>query len=194
MGLKISTKQKIEEFLLAPIARQFDVEPNYITLGSIAFMAVAGYLVIRGLLANAAVFFVASCLCDSLDGVAARIQGRATAFGAFFDRTADRVNDAMIMASIVVAGFVQPAIGMAAIISVMIASYMSAVLEGSTSSRVGERLSLRYVRMPVLLAGLIIPHPQALYVAMLVVLATGLFGIVTRSAAAWRLLPRKRKR
>ena len=95
-------------------------------------------------------FILLSGLLDILDGAAARATGRETRFGALFDRVSDRVGDFVILSSIILAGYTHLGLGLFVLFTVLLASYISACLEGLTASRIGETLSLRGVRLAIL--------------------------------------------
>ncbi len=60
----------------------------------------AAVLTLERLWVAAALVFIASGLVDSLDGLVARHQGRATTFGAFLDSTLDRLAEGVILGAI----------------------------------------------------------------------------------------------
>jgi len=76
------------------------ITPNAVTvLGFLGICAAAGLAVAR-LWVVASLVFIASGLVDSLDGLLARYQGRATSFGAFLDSTLDRLAEGVIIGAI----------------------------------------------------------------------------------------------
>jgi archaetidylinositol phosphate synthase len=183
--MKIEKKNKIEK-LFYPIAP--NVNPHLVTLLSIVAMVIGGYLVYLGYLAYAAVFVLISGFLDVMDGAVAKKYCRASKLGAFADRSADRINDVIILGAIAVSGYVNVFLGILVIVVIVLASYMSAVIEGLTKSKVGEALSMRPVRLTIVVVALLVPHPQALYWAMFALLFTGFYSVFARLLAAYSIL------
>jgi CDP-diacylglycerol---glycerol-3-phosphate 3-phosphatidyltransferase len=76
------------------------ITPNAVTIiGFLGICAAAGLALARQWVA-ASLVFIASGLVDSLDGLLARYQGRATPFGAFLDSTLDRLAEGVIIGAI----------------------------------------------------------------------------------------------
>jgi len=173
-------KNKIES-VITPIAARLPISPNLLTLLAVLIMAIGAWAVLQNNLAIAAALIIASGFIDVLDGTVAKAQRRATAFGAFLDRVGDRVSDAMIFGSIILAGFVQLWLGLAVLVLVLLGSYASACLEAFSKTRIGEAFSMRVVRLLLLAAGLLIAN----FVTMDYVLA--IIGILTIAALMQRL-------
>lgn len=77
------------EYVASPLARA-GVSPNLLTLcGLLATFVVAGLLGL-GHERLAGLLLIPVALFDALDGALARLTGKATPFGAFFDSTLDR--------------------------------------------------------------------------------------------------------
>ncbi|MFH0986632.1 MAG: CDP-alcohol phosphatidyltransferase family protein [Candidatus Micrarchaeota archaeon] len=188
-------KEKLES-LFSPIA--VNVNPNYITLVSVVLAIVAAYFTVKSQLLYAVVLFAAASLLDAYDGVVARKFKSATERGAFLDRVADRVVDAVMIMAVVYAGFVELRIGIAALFLVLFASYISATLEVISKTRVGERLSLRPLRSAVMFAGLFLqwyaPGISALRYAVYVLLALSVFSVGYRLSISWKVLSKKKQK
>lgn len=183
--MKIERKNRIERALY-PIAP--DIDPNILTVFSILSMLAAGYLVYLGYLAYAAAFVLLSGFFDVLDGATAKKHGRASKLGAFADRTADRISDIIIIGAIAVSGYVNVFLGILVISVVVLASYMSAVMEGMTKTKIGETLSMRPVRLAIIFVALLVPHPQALSWGMFGLLFTGFYSVFGRMLVAYGTL------
>lgn len=88
-----------------PLARR-GVQPDVVTLGSALLAALVLVLAAEGgrwqLAAGA--LLVASGLFDTLDGCVAVLEDRASAWGYVFDSAVDRVNDAVYLLALLVAG------------------------------------------------------------------------------------------
>ena len=81
---------------------QRGVSPNALTYMSLVIAALAGVGTGLGYFAGAALLLALSGVCDILDGAVARASGRATAFGALLDSTADRLADAFPLLGLIV--------------------------------------------------------------------------------------------
>jgi archaetidylinositol phosphate synthase len=105
----LTNLRKRIEGLTSLIAKPFcrlGVHPNWITLSS-TIVLITGLLL---LMANKPlwVFIVAiilSGILDALDGAVARNCGKTSLLGSFLDSTVDRVNDFIIIASLLAVGF-----------------------------------------------------------------------------------------
>ncbi len=84
---------------LSPIARKFSFNPNILTVAGFLITVVAAF-VIHSNLRLGGVLILIGGICDMFDGILARVNGRATSFGAFLDSLLDRYSDAFIFLSI----------------------------------------------------------------------------------------------
>lgn len=92
------------QFMIEPIAKaiaKFGISPNAITAMSAILNLVAGTFIAFGepIFGGCLMAFIAMPL-DVLDGAVARVLGRSTAFGAFFDSVLDRFSEAAILIGI----------------------------------------------------------------------------------------------
>jgi phosphatidylglycerophosphate synthase len=186
--MRIERKRKIEEIYFGPIAKHINVNPNWITFISIIAMLFAGFAIFQSQLAIAAAFILLSGALDALDGLVAKKHHRETAFGAMFDRTADRINDAIPIVAITLFGYVVPFNGFMVLILIMLASYMSACMEAHTRTRIGETISLRPLRTAVLVVACILPFADSLVYAMLLLMIIGLYSVLSRFCTAAQIL------
>jgi len=79
--------------LLDPIARflaQMGVHPNTMTVFGFLLAVVSAVLLAGGRFRLGALFLLVGGGCDMLDGAVARLSGKGSPFGAFFDSTMDR--------------------------------------------------------------------------------------------------------
>jgi CDP-diacylglycerol---glycerol-3-phosphate 3-phosphatidyltransferase len=82
------------------VLRRLNVTPNQVTVaGTVLNMGAAVLVVFDHLIYAGIVFLLAGC-CDMLDGALARVQQKATPFGAFLDSTLDRVSEGAVLAGI----------------------------------------------------------------------------------------------
>jgi len=93
---------KLGHFLdspLGPIVKRIPLSPN--TLTAIGFLITfAAALAIPHNLRLGGILILSGGLFDLLDGISARITGKATKFGAFLDSVLDRYSDAFLFLSI----------------------------------------------------------------------------------------------
>jgi phosphatidylglycerophosphate synthase len=133
----------------------------------------------------AAVLILVAGVLDILDGAVAKATNKATAFGALLDRVSDRIGDFAVLSAFIAAGYVEVALGLYVLVTVMVASYISACIEAATQSRVGERLSLRAVRIVLIVLACLTMKINEIMVVLAVV---GTYASVTRMRHAYRLL------
>ena len=68
---------------------------NAVTTAGLLIQVGAALLILDGRLVAAALVAMVAAVCDGLDGAIAKAKGTTSAFGAFFDSTADRLADAL---------------------------------------------------------------------------------------------------
>ncbi|HEY4675413.1 MAG TPA: archaetidylinositol phosphate synthase [Candidatus Bathyarchaeia archaeon] len=131
-------KAKIQQMLTteAKAAHKAGLTPNRISVIGIifAFFSALTYAEWQWhplSLALATILLLLSGFCDVLDGVVARLQNEATAFGGFLDSLLDRYADAAVYAGIVLGGLCDPAWGLIAIIGALLVSYSRARAEAA---------------------------------------------------------------
>ncbi|MDQ1288500.1 MAG: CDP-diacylglycerol---glycerol-3-phosphate 3-phosphatidyltransferase [Actinomycetota bacterium] len=91
--------------ILTPVARALvalRISPDVVTLvGTLGVVVGALAFYPRGELLWGTVVIMAFVLSDTLDGIMARLTGRASSWGAFLDSTLDRVGDAAVFGGLV---------------------------------------------------------------------------------------------
>jgi phosphatidylglycerophosphate synthase len=170
---------------IAPIARHIPLSPNTITILSIISMAFAGYHVTNYHFVYAGILVFVSGFLDILDGAVAKANNRATEFGNFFDKFADRLNDMIIISSVIVAGLVSIYLGLFVLLVIVLASYSSAVVESITKTNIGSVLSMRGLRILIIAAGLI---SNNILIMMAVLAVLGVLALGDRILNAAKLL------
>jgi CDP-diacylglycerol---glycerol-3-phosphate 3-phosphatidyltransferase len=108
---------------------RFGVSPDTVSIVSLicAFFAGMSFYyspTSRELVLLAGILVVLNSIFDALDGVIARKSNRATLKGDFLDHVIDRYSDVFIICSIFFAGYVHWKIGVAAIVGVLLTSYL----------------------------------------------------------------------
>jgi archaetidylinositol phosphate synthase len=132
-----SMRSKVDPMLL-PLALKFKrFNPDFISYLAIVFAAITGvfyYLSLPYFLLGAFIALVLSSLFDALDGRVARLQKISSKRGDLLDHVFDRYADIFIILGITFSTYGNVAIGLAAIIGVMLTSYM-----GTQSQALGLR-------------------------------------------------------
>jgi CDP-diacylglycerol--glycerol-3-phosphate 3-phosphatidyltransferase len=172
--------------ILNPIARVISrtgLTPNMLTL--IGFVLNVGVAIVlaQGYIPLGGALLLLASLFDSLDGTLARLTGRKSLFGAFFDSTLDRYSEAVVYGGLLYhymesGARTESLLIYAAIIGSLMVSYSRARAEGlGIDCKVG--LATRVERVLILSAGLILS---------LVTLALWLVAIFANLTAVQRIL------
>jgi archaetidylinositol phosphate synthase len=129
--LVLDSKRGKVEFILTPMAKKLTrFSPNAISGMSlvIAFLAALATFFSPDhwqiLLPLVAVLVLVSGLLDALDGKVARLTGKTSKRGDFLDHVLDRYADVLMIGAVAVSAWCNPYLGMAAIIGVLLTSYM----------------------------------------------------------------------
>ncbi len=96
-------------------------------------------------------FLVLSGLFDALDGALARLCGKATRFGGIVDSTFDRLGEIVIFAALTVGAVVPVYIGVLALSSSLMVSYVRSRAEAEGISMKGRGLAERPERLVILI-------------------------------------------
>ena len=131
-------KQQVQSLLSseAALLHRLGLAPNHVSLIGLvlAFLSTITYWQWKlhpFFLILAPLFMLASGLFDALDGSMARIYGKATDFGGFFDSLLDRYADAAILCGIIIGGLTELHWGLAALVGSLLVSYARARAEAS---------------------------------------------------------------
>lgn len=103
MGLFPSRVRSRFDATVAPVAGRLNalgLSPNLITTAGVLLLLASGWVFAVGSVRLGGLLLLLSGLCDALDGKMARASGRATAFGAFYDSTLDRVGESALFLGI----------------------------------------------------------------------------------------------
>lgn len=143
--------------LLMPLARSFPLDPMGISLLSLVSACGAGYCFYQAtpgsrwlLLAAGMVFLTA--LLDALDGIVARVRDMASARGDLVDHALDRIADVIILGGIALGPLVNERAGFAALLGVLLLSYMGTQAQAVGAGRVYGGLLGRADRLVLLMA------------------------------------------
>ena len=89
------------EQAVVPLAR-WGVTPNQLTVAGLLLNAGAGAILALGWLVPGGVAVLVASAFDLFDGALARVAGRETRFGAFFDSTLDRYSEALLFCGLLI--------------------------------------------------------------------------------------------
>ncbi len=78
------------------------IHPTCLTLAGLVFSFTSAGYIITDRWKTAAVFIMIAGLCDMLDGAAARMHKKTSAFGGFIDCVVDRYSDLSIMGALII--------------------------------------------------------------------------------------------
>ena len=153
--------------LLTPLARNFPLDPMGISLLSLATAIGAGYCFSQAEAGSVWLLFAAglvflTALLDALDGIVARIRDLASKQGDLVDHTLDRVADVIILGGIALGPLVNERAGFAALLGVLLLSYMGTQAQAMGAGRVYSGLRGRADRRVLLMA---VPVIQFFFVA-----------------------------
>ena len=153
--------------LLTPLARNFPLDPMGISLLSLATALGAGYCFSQAEAGSVWLLFAAglvflTALLDALDGIVARIRDLASKRGDLVDHTLDRVADVIILGGIALGPLVNERAGFAALLGVLLLSYMGTQAQAMGAGRVYSGLLGRADRLVLLMA---VPVIQFFFVA-----------------------------
>lgn len=172
--------------ILSPAAKRLaKINPNHISIASLAFAFLAGLFFTWGpeyFLLLAAVMVGMNGLLDALDGKVARLVAKESKRGDFVDHVIDRYADVFILAGIALSPYCSVFVGLFAVVGVMLASYM-----GTQAQALGLRREYRGIlgRADRLALLIIIPIAQYALTVADASLATDLFGY---SLIGWMMI------
>jgi archaetidylinositol phosphate synthase len=120
---------------LAPLARRCPLSPNAVTLIALALNIVAAWLFYERRFLWALVLVAIGGMADAFDGIVARVQEKASAFGDFLDHFCDRVSDLVLVCGWLLGNGVRVEIAMAAVLAVMLNGYIGTQIEATWRER-----------------------------------------------------------
>ena len=179
--------------ILDPLARRMPIGPMGISFLSLLTAIGAGYSFYMAdlentnwLLIGALMVFLTAVL-DALDGMVARIREISSRRGDLVDHTLDRVADIIILGGIALGPLVEVTVGFAAIIGILMLSYMGTQAQAVGAGREYAGLLGRADRLVVLV---MVPIIQYFYEGYLdwnyMTLMCYLFAIVCTLSAFYR--------
>lgn len=115
------------------------------------------------LLPSAAVLVIVSGFLDALDGMVARIAGKAGKRGDFLDHVLDRYADVFMIGGVAISGWCDPLLGTLAIIGVLLTSYMGTQAQAVDAGRLYSGLLGRADRVILLFFGSVLQWVFMIY-------------------------------
>jgi len=191
--------------VLTPAARRMSaVSPNALTLVSLGSGVLAGLAFAmaahgRGWYAAAGLLVAASGSADALDGLVARLHGRVSTAGEFFDHFGDRLVEVAILAGIAVTPGAHTTFGLAVVILTLLSSYLGTQIQATFGRRSYSGLGkaeqflglVVYAVVMTVFPGLIVPlgglRLSAADVVLVLLGAGAVAGLVHRARFAWTL-------
>jgi phosphatidylglycerophosphate synthase len=102
-NIKAKTQELLKPF--AERAGSAGISPDIITVTGFIFSFISGITIGMNNFSVGTLFFILSGLCDMLDGITARVNGKTSKFGSFLDSFLDRYSDFFPLAGIAALGF-----------------------------------------------------------------------------------------
>ena len=150
------------EIALAPVAKGIfclGASPNQVSVCGFVLNVVTAWLIASDHLVAAGVLYLIAGTLDMLDGILARLAGKATRFGSFLDSTIDRVSEGVVFAAIgyrfaLEGAAINSAFVVLALLGSFLVSYTRSKAEGlSVECKVG--IGTRAERVVIVTVGLI---------------------------------------
>lgn len=181
------------KIFLDPIARRIRLNPNILTIIGLLVSFFSAYLFSQKYLLLGGIFIALSGFIDMLDGAVARNHYLTTSFGGILDSTADRFADAFILIGIIYGGYVPWIIGILALHASLSVSYVRARAEAE-GIKCNVGIAERAERMVILMFGAFFGYllnPDAMYIAVALVMLMGYITVLQRIYHSWSQLKDK---
>ncbi len=184
-------REKYEEAML-PIGQflgKLRFSPNIISIFSLFASALSCWFFYSKTLVLGALFIVLTGIIDMFDGAVARATGKTTKFGAVMDHVLDRYAEYLIIMGIVLGDYVDWALGVFALVGMILASFTRAKAEsigGLKSCTVG--IAERQEKLIILIIGSLfsIYYVDALSYAVVLVGILSHFTVIQRLQYTWK--------
>ncbi|MCX6709040.1 MAG: CDP-alcohol phosphatidyltransferase family protein, partial [Candidatus Woesearchaeota archaeon] len=171
---------KIVHLLASPFI-WLKIHPNTISLLALISVCFVFITVKQEMYVLTSLLILMNGLFDLIDGEVARSLGKSSRFGKFLDRTIDKISDAIILAAFVVYGLVEIKLGIYTMAAMFIATNISANIEGVLHFKISDAVSLRFVRLTILILCVLLKQFWIMFV-LLAVLST--YAVLYRFGAA----------
>ncbi|MEM1537897.1 MAG: archaetidylinositol phosphate synthase [Candidatus Nezhaarchaeales archaeon] len=175
------------EQLVTPLsvkAAKLGVSPNAITLLGLVLSVACAYTFYTRLLALGALLIMVVGAIDAFDGAVARASGKVTRFGSVLDSVLDRYTEYLILAGLVLGGFIDAFLGFFAFFGMVMVSYVRAKAEGFGLKWRGVGIVERQERLILLAIGAVVTttyHDALNYIAIVI-------GVLSQVTVVQRLI------
>ena len=150
--------RELADRFLEPLARPLRaVNPDALSWVALLCALAAGAAIVMGggyALAFAAFLVLLNALFDALDGKVAKATGRDSVRGDFLDHVLDRYADVFVLGGIAFSPYCPPALGLLAVVGVLLTSYMGTQAQAVGLGRYYGGLLGRADRLVILIAAL----------------------------------------
>jgi phosphatidylglycerophosphate synthase len=169
----------------------FKVSPNFISVFSL-FVIIAFFPFLKyEYYYFASLMILLNGAFDVIDGAVARATNKSSKFGKFFDRTIDKISDSLVLAGFIIFGLVSLPLGLYALITMFLATNISANVEGVLKFKISDAVSLRFLRIIVLV---ILTALGEFYVMFIVLAIISTYSLIHRFGYACYLYYRGKKK
>ena len=170
---------------LGRICLKLGLTPNLLTTISFLISVAAGVFFWKGMLLWGVLFMLLTAFTDMLDGSTARAGNLGTTFGGFLDHVSDRYGEFFILAGVTLSGVVHPGWALAALFSMLIASYTRAAAESLCKiENCAVGIMGRLEKFLLIMAGATLEHfypdQRWLEIALIIVAVTSLITAIQR--------------
>jgi CDP-diacylglycerol--glycerol-3-phosphate 3-phosphatidyltransferase len=168
------------------------VTPNQLTLAGLILQAIVAAVIATGRLQLGGVLLVVFSIFDAFDGTVARLTGRASKFGSFFDSTLDRYAEAFVLFGLLIYETSQPdtrtevLLIYASIVGSLLVSYTRAKAE-SLGIKCMEGILTRAERVMLLVIGLVLSPYQIWILPNSMIIVLWLLAILSNVTAIQRI-------
>lgn len=181
----------LREKLMKPFL--INVNPNYITFLALLTAIAAAYFLLQRDFLFGGILVLLSGFFDMLDGQIAKTFKRDTKLGDFLDHVSDRIADIAILLAITLTPVIPDYLGYAAIIMVLLVSYLGTEAQAQIKQRIYSGMLVRADR--ILLIGVAaiatIWFPTALYWTVVAVLLISAISFIQRFYIITKALKKK---
>ena len=163
--------RKKTEFIINFIAKPFIYFhfPNMISFLGVFIIIILFPMLKGGHFYISAMIILLNGLLDVIDGAVARATGKSSAFGKLIDRTLDKVSDGAILAAYIVYNLVSLPLGIYTMIVMFLATNVSSNIEAILHLKISDAVSMRFVRMVVLVSFTILQQFNVMFIILAIV-------------------------
>ncbi|HEY7506593.1 MAG TPA: CDP-alcohol phosphatidyltransferase family protein [Nitrososphaera sp.] len=134
------------------------------------------------------VLLLASGFFDMVDGSVARVTGKSSKKGAFLDSSFDKIAESVVFVGIAAGGLAQPVWCMVALAASLLVSYSRARAESLGVELKGIGIGERAERLLIVALVGMVPHPEAMNWAMIIVSVVAAITLAQRIASTSKKL------